>query len=254
MSKNVIDYCAENLKISKRLAKKYVLNGKVKINNKIAEKHSIVSENDKIEFCINKPSIEYDLKDFIIVKNENFVCFDKPSFMHTERHSPEDELTIEDMVKENFKNFRLISRLDFETDGIITAINKGYQINTIKKNYLAFVNGLFTEKIILKNKIDAKHRRKVKVTGEKSNNVTLIVPLKQFENHSLVKVTVEQAARHQIRAYMSFLGFPIAGDKLYGKGENCRLMLHCAENIINGQRLKSNLTDKFKKNIKTIIT
>jgi 23S rRNA pseudouridine1911/1915/1917 synthase len=245
MKKNIIDYCSETFGISKRLSKKYILENKVKINGLIASKYHFVSDKDEVELNINVPDKKYLIEDFLICKNDKFVSLDKPSGMHTERHSLEDNLTIEDIVSDNFKNYRLISRLDFETDGIITAVEKNFDIKEIRKKYLAFVNGVIPNKIEISNEIDARHRKRVKVTNRMTNNITSIIPLEVFENYCLVQINLKFAARHQIRAYLSYLGYPIVGDKLYGKKENCRLMLHCAENNINNVIIKSNITENF---------
>ncbi len=246
MRKDIITYCCENLNISKRLAKKYILNGKIEINGKVVKKNQILLNSDTIKIDIELPNLKYELNDYLILKKNDFICLDKKVFMHTERISPEDDLTIEDIVVQNFPNFKLISRLDFETDGILTAINKKFKINNIEKKYLALVNGVVNNEIIMKNKIDAKHRKKVKVSNENGENITTIKPLKIYAKHSLVEVYLKYASRHQIRAYLSHINFPIVGDNLYGNNEEIRLMLHCKENTINGINVKSKLTENFK--------
>ena len=46
--------------------------------------------------------------------------------------------------------------------------------------------------------------------------------------HTLVKVDIETGRTHQIRVHMKHLGYPIEGDKVYGKGNDLasRQMLH----------------------------
>jgi 23S rRNA pseudouridine1911/1915/1917 synthase len=45
----------------------------------------------------------------------------------------------------------------------------------------------------------------------------------------LLGVKLETGRTHQIRVHLSFLGFPIVGDTLYGGAKAERLMLHARE-------------------------
>ena len=45
-------------------------------------------------------------------------------------------------------------------------------------------------------------------------------------NNSLVLVNLQSGLRHQIRAQLAALGFPILGDELYGGSRAERLFLH----------------------------
>ncbi len=63
-----------------------------------------------------------------------------------------------------------------------------------------------------------KDRRKQKayrgVSG-KREAVTFFRVIKRFQEYSLLEVTPKTGRKHQIRCHLSFLGHPIAGDKLY---------------------------------------
>lgn len=51
--------------------------------------------------------------------------------------------------------------------------------------------------------------------GQKS--ITHYQVIKEFENYSLVKCTLETGRTHQIRVHMSAILHPLLGDTLYGK-------------------------------------
>jgi 23S rRNA pseudouridine1911/1915/1917 synthase len=52
--------------------------------------------------------------------------------------------------------------------------------------------------------------------------------VRRFSAHSLLRVTIETGRTHQIRAHLAALGFPVAGDPLYGGTDPAlaRLFLH----------------------------
>lgn len=211
------------------MAKRYIRSFLVSYSNKLLKNDIEVSELDieKLVLNIKEKSIDYSLKDFLLSSFDNVIFLYKPPFMHTERQRPTDELCISDIVERDFKGFRLISRLDFETDGVLTAVGKNLNPSCIFKKYYAWVHGRVDSIILFDRRVDADKRRKVLVLDEKGDNVLKIIPLRHFNEYTLVEVGVEFAHRHQIRASFAFLGYPIVGDKLYGKGDYERLLLQC---------------------------
>lgn len=228
-------YCATKFDISKRLAKTYLKSGKIVLNDVVTKTDFHIDETqDIIHLNIYQPNLSYDLSHYLIQQTDQMVFFYKPPYMHTERHTPEDDLTIEDMIKTEFPDHHLITRLDNETDGVIAAVHHDVTVQQMSKTYLAIVHGRFEHRIRMNNRINAAKRKKVKVLEEQSPITTSISPYQYLtDDISVVKVTLEKAARHQIRAYLAHLGHPIWGDDLYGNSEQHRLMLHCMENRIN---------------------
>ncbi len=106
--------------------------------------------------------------------------------------------------------------------------------HTFKKNYIAIVDGIFDVK---HNIIDAPISRKENSIIERcvnSNGDTAITEyyvIKEFDNMSLVFVTLQTGRTHQIRVHMSYTGHPIIGDTLYGSSSNliARQALHACK-------------------------
>jgi len=236
---------ADKYNISRRAAKELILSGKVKINNKTVKKDVEADEADYLEACIEKKIIEYDLNDFFIKENNDTLFLYKPPFMHSERLRPEDELAISDIMSDKYSDYNLLSRLDYEADGILGAVkNDIIEVKTTKK-YYAFVYGDFPDYFELDNVIDAHKRKAVKVTPEKGGNKTIFTLIKNYGKFSLVEAELEKAARHQVRAFLASLAFPIIGDKLYGGMPFERLMLHCHTYRINNETEYSGREDSF---------
>jgi 23S rRNA-/tRNA-specific pseudouridylate synthase len=62
---------------------------------------------------------------------------------------------------------------------------------------------------------DRKHRTVMDVRRGKPS-ITHLRVLERFDSYTLVEACPETGRRHQIRAHLAALGFPIAGDDLYG--------------------------------------
>lgn len=60
------------------------------------------------------------------------------------------------------------------------------------------------------------NRQKQAVVGDGKPAVTHFTVLERFEEFTLVECQLETGRTHQIRVHMDYIGFPIAGDPLYG--------------------------------------
>lgn len=77
------------------------------------------------------------------------------------------------------------------------------------------------------------------------------------ELNTLVKVNIETGRTHQIRVHMKYLGFPIDGDEVYGRGGvGTRQMLHAYQlefnHPITGEKIEliGKLPDDFCETMK----
>ena len=155
-------YCAEKFKISRRQARQAIKNGLISIDKSIIKKDIEITGAKNINADFNIKQLDYNLSDYLLYKDDNYVFLYKPPFLHSERLHIDDDLTVSDIYK-NFPEYSPLSRLDYEADGIIGMINKNTQLHNISKSYYAFVNGEFPEYIKLSKKIDADDKKKVKV-------------------------------------------------------------------------------------------
>lgn len=153
--------------------------------------------------------------------------------MHSDRLRPTDNLTVSDIVT-SFGDYRSLSRLDYEVDGIIGIVNPKIGLKRVKKYYLAIVEGVFPDTpITLSYSINAANRKQVKVNDDYTGYLTSLKLVDTHAGYSLISVELEKAARHQVRAFCNKIGYPIIGDKLYGGRDYPKLMLHCNKYDIN---------------------
>ena len=239
-------YCAEKFKISRRQARQAIKNGLISIDKSIIKKDIEITGTENIIADFNIKQLDYNLSDYLLYKDDNYVFLYKPPFLHSERLHIDDDLTVSDIYK-NFPDYSPLSRLDYEADGIIGMINKNTQLNNISKSYYAFVNGEFPEYIKLSKKIDADDKKKVKVLDNNDTGFPAVMKRLKFNGKvSLIEVTLEKAARHQVRAFSAYLNHSIIGDKLYNGLPFERLCLHCFKYTINDKTYYcQNQTESF---------
>lgn len=236
---------AEEYGLSVRMAKRYIKEGMMLLDGQVMKK-DLDSDEGVLELTAETKRPEVDPNDYLIREFDHLAFFDKPAGMHTDLQKPDDPITVEDIVKTYNPEYQLISRLDYTTDGVICAIRYGFFVFDTKKVYLAYVHGQMKDSVTMDNLIDADKKKKVKVLDKPGGHKTIFTPMEISENHTLVKAEMENASRHQLRAYLAYLGHPIIGDNLYGEDTTGRIMLHCKETYVNKFPGISNLTEDFK--------
>ena len=139
------------------------------------------------------------------------------------------------------KKIRPVNRLDLNTSGLVVFAKCEYiqeclinqmKNNQFKKEYLAVCDGIFNEKSGTINLPIARKENSIIERCISENGQTAITHyevLKEFDNYSLVKCSLETGRTHQIRVHMSAIGHPLLGDSLYGSISDLinRQALHC---------------------------
>jgi 23S rRNA pseudouridine1911/1915/1917 synthase len=129
-----------------------------------------------------------------------------------------------------------VHRLDNETSGVVLAARNRaafqaaralFESALIEKRYLAVTGSGLAEAGEIQTLLgpDSADPRRVRVfehepaEGYAKLASTRYRVLRSSERFALVELSVERAFRHQIRVHLAHLGFPIAGDALYGGPE-----------------------------------
>lgn len=123
----------------------------------------------------------------------------------------------------------IVHRLDKDTSGLMLvakndaaqqSLVRQFQERTVKKNYLAIVEGVVPEEsgtistLIGRHPVDRKRMAVVRNSGKEA--ITHWRCIERFPSYSLLDVRLETGRTHQIRVHMAHLGFPIVGDGVYG--------------------------------------
>lgn len=201
----------------------------------------------------------------IIYEDDNILAINKPSGLVVHPFDYSTEQTLVDFLQEYYKEknqempliennitlqdgrviplFGIVHKLDRDTSGIMIIaknqiifdeLKKQFVNHTIKKTYIAMVDGILKENVFTidaplgRSKKDYKQSTNPKnPRGELRPAKTDVKVLKSNTITSLVTLSPKTGRTHQLRAHMSSVGNPIVGDIAYGsKIDKERIMLH----------------------------
>ena len=226
----------------------------ITLNGKKAFVTVKVSENDILKIRLydknSEKIIPSDIPLDIIFEDDDLLVLNKPRNMptHPSLNHYTDTLAngVMNLYKDKNFTFRVITRLDRDTSGIvIVAKNKlsaqklslNMQKKEIKKEYYAICMNTLKNKsgridLPIKRVDGSGILREVNPLGKEA--ITDYEVVKEKDNLFLVKLNPLTGRTHQLRVHLSYLGTPIIGDSLYGpfeKGE--KTLLHCKKIKLN---------------------
>ena len=240
------------LKISSRLLYKLIKLNKIELNHKPCDTRKTCTLGDTItinfdykEDNSNIVPTKMDLNivfedDWLLVVNKPAGIAIHPSVLHYSDSLCNGIRFYFDKIGLK-KKIRPVNRLDLNTSGLVVFAKCEYiqecLINQMKnkqfkKEYLAVCNGFFDKKsgtinLPISRKENSIIERCISENGQTA--ITHYEVLKEFDNYSLVKWSLETGRTHQIRVHMSAIGHPLLGDSLYGSISDLinRQALHC---------------------------
>lgn len=225
--------------------------GKVKVNNRVVNKHYRVFEKDVITVAYPEEStsdislepqkininIKYEDDYFLVVsKKAGMLAHPVPGFR---KDTLVNALLYHYNKLSNLSGKEragIVHRLDKDTSGLIIIakddnthrlLSEKFKSRKIKKTYAALVWGKFTEdkgEIILPVGRSRLDRKKMSVSIDMGRDaVTGFKIEEEFKNATLLDVYPETGRTHQIRVHLSYIEHPVVGDKLYGNSYSKKL-------------------------------
>ena len=167
-------------------------------------------------------------------QNNDFMVFEKPSGVLVHPNTMATPYSMLDEVRSIAgDNANATHRIDMETSGLLLAskhkkaehhLKNAFEQRTIKKSYLAWVDGKLTEPFTSTERIkvnkdgyeETKHKVLIAEDGKASH--TEFIPLEYDEtlDASLVACYPRTGRLHQIRIHLFHVKHPILGDPIYG--------------------------------------
>lgn len=189
---------------------------------------------------------EHDIPLDIRYEDKDMLVVNKPAGMLTHPTSIERKHTLVNALlaycKGNLSGINgimrpgILHRLDRDTSGLLMIAKNDFahkflsdqiRIKSAKRQYLAVVLGVIskdegTVNAPIDRHLTQKHKMAV-IEGGKSA-VTHWKVFERFEKFTFVEATLDTGRTHQIRVHFSNMGYPVAGDPIYG-GDNIKLKL-----------------------------
>lgn len=232
---------------------------KIQINDEI-KVFADIDNDEKIikkKFSYLPTKKDYELiKNNILFENEYYLVLNKPYNLAVQSGTKTGK-NIFDILKNysetEYPTPYLVHRLDAETTGIliISKIHKSakffsdlFKNQTIKKSYLAVVEGVLNDKIgTLRNELSYVENNKEKLYL----SITNYKVVSESNDYSLLLLNPDTGRKHQLRRQLSFIKHPILGEKKYtnkalNKSKELHLMLHAykVEFLINSKKIIHN--------------
>ena len=184
----------------------------------------------------------------VVYEDEYLAVVNKPAGLVVTREGIRRGECLEDWVEKRWgetgKVIRhgIAHRLDRGTSGLVIVakrprvlakIQSQFKKREVVKEYLALVVGIVVEKGEIKMPIGRSNsagwgRFAVAVDGKMA--MTKFTRegryRKDGRDFSLLRVLIETGRTHQIRVHLSYMNWPIVGDRRYGGGEGGRIFLH----------------------------
>ena len=236
-------YLSEKLELSRSKVQKLIKDDKVIVNGKVASNsYSVklddeIAVNDKLDYSINVEAEDIPLN--IIYEDDDLLIINKESGMVVHPAPGHYTGTLVNALLYRYKNlagdkFRpgIVHRLDKDTSGLMIVAKTEEMLEKIslmiskkevERKYLAIVDGLIkhdTGEIDAPIGRDRNNRQKMAVTDVNAKKaITHFKVLERFNNNTLLECILDTGRTHQIRVHLSYIGYPVSNDPLYGKGK-----------------------------------
>ncbi len=229
---------------SRTYVKKLIDNESVMVNGKKVKSNYKLKSNDEVTILVPDPvkldveaekidmDIVYEDKDILVINKQKGMVVHPAVGNYTGTlvnglmDYCGDELSdINGVIRPG-----IVHRIDKDTSGLLVVaknniahekLTEMLKAHDIKRVYFAVVDGVIREEA---GKIDApigRHpvdRKKMAVNTKSGRHaVTYFKVLERFQDATLIEVRLETGRTHQIRVHMSYIGFPVMGDEVYGR-------------------------------------
>ena len=232
---------ANQTEYSRSLLTELIKNDKVFVNSEAKKAKYKVKVGDRIEFEVPEAEVldivAEDLPLEIIYEDSDVAVVNKPQGMVVHPAAGHASGTLVNAIMYHIKDLSsingvirpgIVHRIDKDTSGLLMiakndhaheALAKQLKDKTSLRKYVALVHGNISHE---KGTINApigrsKVNRKMQAVQEDGKPaVTHFTVLERFDQFTLVELQLETGRTHQIRVHMQYIGFPLAGDPVYG--------------------------------------
>ncbi|WP_335876845.1 pseudouridine synthase [Anoxybacter fermentans] len=186
---------------SRRKSEKLIIEGKVKVNGKVVKELGVKVDPEKDIIEVNGKPIKKEKPVYIMLN--------KPAGYITTMDDPFDRPIVLELVKDIPQRLHSVGRLDCDTEGLLLLTNDGsltyaltHPSHQIDKVYLVKVKG----------SIDSEAIEKLEKGIELEDGMTAparVELIKRKKNYSVIKMTIHEGRKRQVRRMMDAVGYPV---------------------------------------------
>ncbi|MCQ2801909.1 MAG: RluA family pseudouridine synthase [Bacilli bacterium] len=230
--------------VSRSKIQEHLDNGLILVNSKKEKSSYKLRENDEItveDFPVK--SLEVEAEDIpldIVYEDNDVIVINKPKGLVVHPGAGNEEHTLANALKFHSDSLSTINgeyrpgivhRIDKDTAGLLIVakndaahafLSNQLSDHTLGRKYYALVLGVIKEnegKIIAPIGRDQKYRQKMAVDMMHGKDAeTSFKVIERFKDSTLVECILKTGRTHQIRVHMNYIGHPVIGDPIYGKG------------------------------------
>lgn len=230
--------------VSRTYLQKLIRDGAVTVNDEVT-KHPSKTLRSGDEVCISFPDScllktlkPEDIPLDILYEDNHLIVLNKPAGMLVHPASGVDTGTLVNALLAHCNDLSgiggverpgIVHRLDKDTSGALVVaktdlahreLSVQFEKHTITRQYVAVVCGVPAEVAgtieaqIARSRRDRRRMATVNNNGRRA--VTHYQVLEIYHKFSLVQLTLETGRLHQIRVHLQHIGYPVAGDPIYG--------------------------------------
>lgn len=238
-------FVAENVgELTRSRVQKLISDGCVTVNGEAVRANRKLRTGDFVEVIVPQPKdIKLKAENIpldIVYEDDSMLVVNKPQGMVVHPAAGNSEGTLVNALMAHCGDRLsgingeirpgILHRIDKDTSGLLLvakddrahlALSEQIKAHSLTREYTALVHGIIKED---SGTVDApigrdeKDRKKMTVTDKNSRNaVTHYFVEQRFDKYTLLCCRLETGRTHQIRVHLSKMGYPIVGDKVYGR-------------------------------------
>ena len=210
---------ARHPELSRRKARELISQRRVLVNDRpVAVASREVTDSDRITL------IEGDSELTIIKETADWVAVDKPAGLSTSPDRERKRRSLEELLRAKYREVFVVHRIDTGTSGVVifartkqaaARLSELFASRAVRKVYLALIEGTIPHELTIESPIGGKDAH------------TIVRPLEQRGDTTLVEAEILTGRMHQIRIHLKSIERPVVGDRRYGSSMSApRMMLH----------------------------
>ena len=227
--------------LSRSHVQRLVREERVLVNGAIAKVSLRLQPGDRVELFLPPPEpshpVPEDIAVTILYSDDNVLVIDKPPGLSVHPAPGHPGGTLVNALLAHYPDIQeigdrlrpgIVHRLDADTSGVIVVarterayhdLSEQFKEHSTTKVYQALVLGHpeppegIIEAPIAR---DTRNRKRMAIVEEGRQATTQYRTLERYDGYTLLEIMPRTGRTHQVRVHLSSIGYPVAGDRLYG--------------------------------------